>query len=150
MDDRITAGRPINVLIVDDDPDHVFLVTRVLQSDNFNNPINTFRDGNSILQFLKTGLDADRCYCILLDLGLPDMNGTEVLAAIKADPKLRLIPVIILSSHNDPGTVHKCHMLGCSHFISKPVDREKLLAVVRELGYFIRLVEVPLYARKAS
>jgi CheY-like chemotaxis protein len=82
-------------------------------------------------------------YLILLDIRLPKIDGIEVLRRIKSDPELRKLPVIMLTTTDDAREVDRCHQLGCSVYIQKPVDYAKFTEAVRSLGLFIKLLLVP-------
>jgi CheY-like chemotaxis protein len=84
-----------------------------------------------------------RCYLLLLDIKMPKVDGVEVLRQIKSDPELRKIPVIMLTTTDDPREVDRCHTLGCSSYIAKPVDYDKFVMAIRQLGLFLAIVEVP-------
>jgi CheY-like chemotaxis protein len=74
---------------------------------------------------------------------MPKVDGVEVLRRLKADPELRKIPVIMLTTTDDPREVDRCHALGCNSYIVKPVDYEKFAEAIKNLGLFISLVKVP-------
>jgi CheY-like chemotaxis protein len=80
---------------------------------------------------------------LLLDIRMPKVDGVEVLRQLKEDPLLRKIPVIMLTTTDDPREVERCHLLGCSNYIVKPVDYESYASAVNNLGHFILLVKVP-------
>lgn len=82
-------------------------------------------------------------YLLLLDIRMPKVDGIEVLRQIKSDPELRKIPVIVLTTTDDPREVEHCHALGCSNYVVKPVDYEKFAEAIKQFGLFIALVQVP-------
>jgi CheY-like chemotaxis protein len=82
-------------------------------------------------------------YLILLDIRMPKVDGIEVLRRVKADPDLRKIPVIMLTTTDDHREVERCHQLGCSVYIQKPVDYDKFAEAIRRLGLFVTLLLVP-------
>jgi CheY-like chemotaxis protein len=88
-------------------------------------------------------LEADQNYLVLLDIRMPKVDGVEVLRRIKADPELRRLPVIMLTTTDDAREVSRCHELGCSVYLQKPVDYEKFAEAMRRLGLFIMLMQVP-------
>ena len=136
------------LLIVDDDDGHALLVRDNLREAGLSNPLLHFKDGQAILDFLfQRGLGVKRqegqSYLLLLDIRMPKVDGVEVLRQIEADPELRKLPVIILTTTDDPREVERCHALGCSVYIQKPVDYGRFVEAVKSLGLFIRLVLVP-------
>jgi CheY-like chemotaxis protein len=136
------------VLIAEDDEGHAILVQQTLRDAGLGNPIHHFVDGQAILDYLlRRGPGAhrevDRAYVLLLDIRMPKVNGVEVLHQIKAHPELRKLPVIMLTTTDDPREVVRCHELGCSVYIQKPVDYDKFSEAIRRLGLFIMLLLVP-------
>ncbi|HAM73283.1 MAG TPA: hypothetical protein DCM86_16745 [Verrucomicrobiales bacterium] len=136
------------ILIVDDDEGHRYLVQQNLKRGGLQAPLQCFEDGQAILDFLfARGPGPHRTqgesYLLLLDIRMPKVDGIEVLRQVKADPELRKLPVIILTTTDDPREVLRCHELGCSVYIQKPVSYDKLADAVRQLGVFINLLIVP-------
>lgn len=136
------------VLIAEDDEGHAILVQQTLRDAGLNNPIRHFRDGQTILDFLlRRGpgphRETSQSYVLLLDIRMPKVNGVEVLAQIKSHAELRKLPVIMLTTTDEPREVMRCHELGCNVYIQKPVDCEKFSEAVRRLGRFIMLLLVP-------
>ncbi len=136
------------LLIADDDPGHARLIEKNLARAGLGNPILRFENGQKILDFLLgQGAGAHRApevpYLLLLDIRMPQVDGVEVLRQIKADPELRKMPVIVLTTTDDPREVERCHALGCNNYIVKPVDYDKFAEAIKQLGLFIALVQVP-------
>src|SRR6185503_15578179 len=108
----------------------------------------TSPDGQAIWDFLfcrgsGPHREGNQSYVLLLDIRMPKVNGVEVLRQMKADTELRKLPVIMLTTTDDPGEVRRCHELGCSVYIQKPVDYDKFSEAIRRLGLFIMLLQVP-------
>jgi CheY-like chemotaxis protein len=82
-------------------------------------------------------------YLLLLDIRMPKVDGVEVLRQLKQDGELRKIPVIILTTTDDPREVERCHTIGCASYIVKPVDYNKFAEAIKGLGLYISLVQVP-------
>jgi CheY-like chemotaxis protein len=138
----------VMILIADDDAGHARLIEKNLQRVGLNNSIIRFENGQEILDFLlRRGkgpkLTPDTAYLLLLDIRMPKVDGVEVLRQIKADPELCKLPVIMLTTTDDPREVSRCHGLGCNNYIVKPVDYEKFSEAIKQLGLFISLVQVP-------
>lgn len=136
------------ILVADDDVGHLRLIEKNLQRAGLNNPVEIFSDGQGVLDFLKgrdpaRRLEPDRAYLLLLDIRMPKVDGIDVLREIKADAELKRMPVCMLSTTDDPREVDRCHEIGCSNYIVKPVDYEKFASAIRQLGLFISLVKVP-------
>lgn len=144
--------QPLTILLADDDPGHVALVERNLRRSGIVNGFLTFPDGQYVLDFLFGNGDAprhvpERPYVLLLDIRMPRVDGIEVLRRVKADEELRRMPVIMLTTTDDPIEVAHCHELGCSNYIVKPVDSIRFVEMIQRLGLFLKIVEVPPLAR---
>lgn len=140
--------KEIVILIADDDAGHIRLIEKNLMRAGLNNPIVRFENGQEILDYLFRRGDGakrihDKSHLLLLDIRMPKVDGVEVLRQIKADAELKKIPVIMLTTTDDPREVDRCHALGCSTYIVKPVDYEKFSEAIKNLGLFIGLVQVP-------
>ena len=136
------------ILIVEDDDGHALLTEKNLRRAGIRNEMLRFKDGQEILDFLfRKGEGRKRenqaAYLLLLDIRIPKIDGVEVLRQIKQDGELRKIPVIMLTTMDDPREVEACHQLGCSHYIVKPVEYDKFAEVLRQLGLFLKIVQVP-------
>jgi len=145
--------RQVVILIAEDDIGHARLIEKNLARAGLNNPIIRFENGQTILDFLfRRGgppkRNTDTPYLLLLDIRMPQVDGAEVLRQVKEDKELRKIPVIMLTTTNDPREVERCHALGCSSYIVKPVDYDKFADGIKNLGLFISLVEVPQISAK--
>jgi CheY-like chemotaxis protein len=138
----------VTIIIVDDDLGHAMLIEKNLTRSGLTNPIIKFKDGQEVLDFLfRQGNGQQRkhhqAYLMLLDIRMPKVDGIEVLRQVKEDPELKKMPVIMLTTTDDPREVEKCHTLGCSNFIVKPVDSDRFIDSIRQLGLFLTIVEVP-------
>ncbi len=136
------------ILIAEDDAGHARLIEKNLGRAGLNNEIHRFENGQAILDFLfhrgsGPHLSPEVPYLILLDIRMPKVDGVEVLRQVKADPGLRRIPVIMLTTTDDPREVERCHDIGCSSYIVKPVDYDKFAEAIKSLGLYISLVQVP-------
>jgi CheY-like chemotaxis protein len=136
------------ILIADDDDGHAFLVEENLRRAGVNTTFLRFADGQEVLDFLfrrtaATVFEPTQSYLLLLDIRMPKVDGVAVLKQIKADPELRKLPVIILTTTEDPREVDRCHALGCNVYIHKPVSYETFARALAELGKFVALVKVP-------
>ncbi len=132
------------VLIVDDDEGHAILIRANLEAAGLRNRIEHFRDGQAILDFFfKAPPPVTDTYLILLDIRMPKVDGIEVLRRIKADPALRKLPVIMLTTTDDSRDVVRCHELGCNVYMQKPVDYDRFSEAIRRLGQFVPLLHVP-------
>ncbi len=141
---------PINILMADDDEDDRLLTLDALKESRVLNNLYCVEDGVELLEFLRREgkysdpKDAPRPSLILLDLNMPRKDGREALQEIKADPSLRGIPVVILTTSKEEEDMLKGYDLGCASYITKPVNFEGLVDLMRALGrYWIEFVELP-------
>ncbi|OHD70943.1 MAG: two-component system response regulator [Spirochaetes bacterium RBG_16_49_21] len=139
----------IDILLVEDNSSDVELTLRAFKKHNIINPIHVVSDGAEALEFLfANGRYAGRRESrnpkvILLDLKLPKVNGLEVLKKIKEDESTRLIPVVVLTSSREEQDIIQSYKLGVNSFIVKPVDFEKFIDAVRNLGMYWLLMNQP-------
>jgi CheY-like chemotaxis protein len=140
------TGNEIEILIVEDNPDDLEMALRALHKAHLANHIQAVRDGAEALEFLfAQGAYAGRKVehgprVILLDLKLPKVDGLEVLRRVKADPRTKLIPVVVLTSSKEAPDVAECYKLGVNSYIVKPVNFERFAAAVSELGMYWMLL----------
>ena len=143
----MSMTKEVVILIADDDLGHVRLIEKNLQRAGLHNPIQRFENGQDILDFLfgRNGRSRAKgaAYLLLLDIRMPKVDGVEVLRQIKGDAELKKIPVIMLTTTDDPREVERCHGLGCSNYIVKPVDYDKFADAIKQFGLFVALVQVP-------
>lgn len=141
------AGRPVDILLVEDNPGDVRLTREALNENKVNNNLYVAADGVEALAFLRREgvyTDAPRPHLILLDLNLPRRDGREVLADIKADPKLMTIPVVVLTTSEDEADVLRSYNLHANCFITKPLDLDRFLTVVRSVeDFWFSIVRLP-------
>ena len=140
---------PITILLADDDPDDRRLTQDAFAESRLANDLRCVEDGQELLDYLRRdgrfqGEQAPRPGLILLDLNMPRMDGREALQAIKADPSLRSIPIVVLTTSKSEEDVFRSYDLGVNSFITKPVSFQSLVEVVRVLGhYWFEIVELP-------
>ena len=112
------------------------------------NPIIHVRDGQEALDYVRregrySGRPPDEVLLVLLDINMPKVDGIEVLRQLKASDRQGKVPVIMLTTTDDPRDVERCYELGCSVYITKPVGYEAFVEAVRRLGLFLQIVEMP-------
>lgn len=140
-------GKPVEILLVEDNPGDVRLTEEALREAKMRNNLHVVGDGEAALRFLhREGEfgDAPRPDLVLLDLNLPKKGGQEVLSEIKADPGLRRIPVVILTTSKAEEDILKSYDLHANCYITKPVDFEQFIRVVRSIEEFwLTVVKLP-------
>lgn len=136
------------VLLVEDDPNDVELTLRALGKHNLANRVFVVRDGEEALDYLYRrgafdGRDDGDPVVVLLDLKLPKVDGLEVLREIKSDPRLRDLPVVVLTSSREHADLVRAYELGTNAYVVKPVDFEQFQEAVRQLGLFWAVLNEP-------
>lgn len=133
--------QPVEILLVEDDPRDVEMTQRAFKKAKFTNPLHVVEDGAEALDFIFATGSYAACKdwrlpdLILLDLKLPKISGIEVLQRIKADPRTRDIPVIVLTASQDNGDAAACRALGVQTYLVKPVDFRNLSEVTPQLPF---------------
>ena len=136
------SSHPVDILIVEDSAEDLELALRALRKANLALRIEVARDGQDALDFLFcTGAHVDRQVedrpgVVLLDLKLPKVDGLEVLRRLKADPRLQLIPVVLLTSSKEDRDIHESYQLGVNSYVVKPVEFNTLMKTVERLGLY--------------
>ena len=137
----------IHVLLIEDDPGDVLITREAFAENKVRNHLSVVNDGVKALQFLRREADyadAPRPDLILLDLNLPRMDGHEVLAHIRSDADLQRIPVVILTTSDAEEDVLRSYDLHANAYVTKPVDFERFLTVVRQIDdFFVTVVKLP-------
>ena len=138
----------VTILLAEDDPGHARLIEKNLRRSNVANSIIKASDGQQVIDYLfstgqYTGYKHASPLLVLLDLNMPVLDGYQVLERMKADERTRRIPVIILTTTDDNREVSRCYDLGCSVYVTKPVDYEQFTDAIRKIGLFLSIVSVP-------
>jgi CheY-like chemotaxis protein len=138
---------PIDVLLVEDDPGDTLMIREAFEHNKVSNSLATVTDGVEAMRYLRREgpyADAPRPDLILLDLNLPRKDGREVLAEIKADEALRSIPVVVLTTSQAEEDVLRSYQLHANAYVTKPVDFDRFIAVVRQIDeFFVTVVKLP-------
>ncbi len=140
------------ILMVEDNPNDAELTLEALGEHNLANDVLWVRDGEEALDYLHCrgkyeGCDCSELAVILLDLKLPKVDGLEVLRAIKSDPRLKLVPVVVLTSSREERDLVESYQLGVNAYVVKPVDFGEFMKAVEELGVFWAIINEPPPAR---
>jgi CheY-like chemotaxis protein len=147
------AIEPLAIVLAEDDDGHASLVQRNLERAGLADGLRRLRDGQEALDYLRaegnyTGRDTSQSLLLLLDIKMPRVDGVEVLRQLKADPRTALIPVIMLTTTDDPREIQRCYELGCSVYITKPVDYQGFVEAIKRLGLFLQVVRLPENVRR--
>jgi CheY-like chemotaxis protein len=139
---------PPTLLLVEDDPGHARLIERNLQRAHLPFAIVLLRDGQAALDYLfpsqeASGANHPQPSLVLLDLNLPGCSGVDILTRLKRDAQTKHIPVIVLTTTDDPHEIAQCYALGCNAYLTKPVEYDQFVAVFQYLGWLLTAIEVP-------
>ena len=141
------AVDPIEILLVEDDPGDVLMTTEALADSKIANRLHVVNNGEEALAFLRREGQYETCPrpdLVLLDLNLPRMDGREVLEIVKADPTLRRIPIVVLTTSYAEEDVVRSYDLHANAYVTKPVDFEQFVSVVRQIDdFYITVVKLP-------
>jgi len=143
-------GKPISILVAEDDPDDRLLMEEALEENRLANNLHFVEDGEQLMDYLhhrgqySDPGQAPRPSLILLDLNMPRKDGREALQEIKTDPKLRQIPIVIMTTSKAEEDILRTYDLGVSSFISKPVTFQSMVEIMKMLGrYWFEIVDLP-------
>jgi len=138
------VSNPVKIVMVEDDHGHAKLIEKNIRRANISNDIVHFDSGQPALDYLFSDeVRANGPMLILLDLNLPDMQGTDILAEVKKDERLKRAPVVVLTTTDDKTEIQRCYDLGCNVYITKPVDYESFAGAIRQLGLFLSVMQAP-------
>ena len=142
------AAESMVILLAEDDEGHALLVKRNLVRADIANEVVHVTDGQKALDFVRCeGQYAARAtglpLLLMLDINMPCLDGLQVLQQIKANESTAKIPVIMLTTTDDPREIERCYEMGCSVYITKPVQYEQFVEAVKRLGLFLQVVRVP-------
>lgn len=144
-----TLRQSILIMLVEDDEGHQVLIRENLRAGGVVNDVIHMRDGQEALDYLmrrgkwQDPAKSPRPGLILLDIKMPKMDGFSVLEKVKADPQLRLIPVLMLTSTDDQVEVNRCYTLGANSYVVKPISYDAFQERVKALGFFLDIVRFP-------
>ena len=136
----------VSIVMIEDDEGHARLIEKNIRRAGILNDITHFVDGTTAVDYLWEAPNGPRLNgpaLVLLDLNLPDMSGTDILAKIKSDDTLKRTPVVVLTTTDDKVEVQRCYDLGCNVYITKPVNYENFADAIRQLGLFLSVIQVP-------
>lgn len=141
-------AEPLTILLAEDDEGHASLIERNLRRAGLVNGFHRVQDGQEALDWIygvgpHAGNGLNTSILLLLDIKMPRVDGVEVLHRIKSDPRTEAIPVIMLTTTDDPREIERCYHLGCNVYVTKPVAYETFVEAIKRLGLFLQIVQVP-------
>jgi CheY-like chemotaxis protein len=151
----MATPQSVNIILIEDDDGHATLVERNLRRAGLANGFVRLKDGQEALDHFNgpnacpIGPDAHPCV-VLLDIKMPRVDGIEVLRQLKANPRTSPLPVIMLTTTDDPREIERCYQLGCNVYITKPVEYDAFIEAIRRLGFFLQVVKLPPAAQGKS
>ncbi len=137
--------RPIEILLIEDDPGDVLLTTEAFQASKVTNVLRVVSDGAEAIEHLRAHAEAGTAPdLVLLDLNLPKVSGPEILEFIKTDPRLRRIPVVVLTTSAAEEDIVRTYDRHANAYVTKPVDVDRFLDVVRQIDdFYLTVVQLP-------
>lgn len=133
----------MQIVLAEDDDGHATLIRRNLERVGLINVFVRLRDGQEALDYLLGPEGCSGPCLLLLDVNMPRIDGIEVLRQLRADARTATLPIIMLTTTDDPREVQRCYQLGCNVYVTKPVDHHAFIEAVRRLGLFLQVVKVP-------
>ena len=138
----------VTILIAEDDEGHAELILEQLQSAGVSNETIRFRDGQKLWDYLmaagrRTSRHDGHGFLLLLDIVMPGMDGLEVLRRIKTAKQWHYLPIIMLTTTNDPREIESSYTLGCNCYITKPMEYERFTEMLKQLDLFLMVVQKP-------
>ena len=168
----MSHGETVSIVLIEDDDGHATLVERNLRRAGISNGFVRFRDGQQALDYffgpastststaqaevgravplVRPAREELTNFVVLLDLKMPRVDGFEVLRRLKESPQTAAVPVIVLTTTDDPREITRCYELGCNVYITKPVEYDAFIEAVRRLGFFLQVVKLPPGQRLAA
>ncbi|WP_034296904.1 response regulator [Herbaspirillum sp. RV1423] len=142
----------VGIVLVEDDDGHALLVEKNLRRAGLSNGFLRLKDGQEALDYFfnATGAPVQQRFeslVVLLDVNMPRVSGVEVLKRMKENEATSSIPVIMLTTTDDPREIERCYEYGCNLYITKPVEYDAFIEAVRRLGFFLQIIKVPSMVR---
>ena len=145
----------VGILLVEDDDGHALLVEKNLRRAGLSNGFLRLKDGQEALDYFFNGegvpaRERFESLVVLLDVNMPRVSGVDVLKRLKENESTAAIPIIMLTTTDDPREIERCYDYGCNLYITKPVEYEAFIEAVRRLGFFLQIIKVPPVGRGAA
>ena len=140
---------PIVIVYAEDDDGHAALIERNLRRAGLSNGFVRLRDGQEALDYFQpgnactSGADRPSTCVLLLDIKMPRVDGIEVLRQLKGNVATASLPIIMLTTTDDPRDIQRCYELGCNVYVTKPVEYEPFVEAIKRLGFFLQVVKLP-------
>lgn len=144
------------IILVEDDDGHALLVEKNLRRAGMVSPLLRLRDGEEALDYFFAGSGGRPAHStfshpvVLLDVNMPKIDGVEVLRQLKTDPATAMLPIIMLTTTDDPREIARCYEFGCNIYVTKPVVYGAFVEAVQRLGCFLQVVQLPQSGKEGS
>jgi CheY-like chemotaxis protein len=141
-------NKEVKIVLTEDDKGHATLIKKNLKRAGIKNEIIHFTNGQDSLDyFFKKGDGLKRKsgtpHLLLLDIKMPGINGLEVLSQLEKDSELQKMPIIMITTTDNPIEIERCHKIGCNSYITKPVDYGKFVEAIKQLGIYLSVIQIP-------
>ena len=151
----MSDNNAVGILLVEDEDGQAMLVEKNLRRAGLSNNFLRLKDGQEALDYFFEADGAAKPLAfeqlvVLLDVNMPRVNGVEVLKRLKEINTTASIPIVMLTTTDDPREIERCYEYGCNLYITKPVEYESFIEAVRRLGFFLQIIKVPNTARPAQ
>lgn len=149
------AAESVTIVLAEDDDGQASLVERNIRRAGFTNGFLRMRDGQEALDFFRgegdfAGKPAPSTVVLLLDINMPRIDGIEVLKQLRENKETETVPVIMLTTTDNPKEIERCYQLGCNVYITKPVEPEAFIESIKRLGFFLQVVKLPKNGKAAK
>ncbi len=134
-----------SIVMVEDDEGHARLIEKNLRRAGIGNELRHIGNGAVAMDYFFREENKNKHHntLVLLDLNLPEIDGYEILKRLKSEPDTRAIPIIVLTTTDNPNEIERCYQLGCNVYITKPVEYDNFSDAIRKLGLMLAIVKVP-------
>jgi CheY-like chemotaxis protein len=151
----MNENNEVGILLVEDDDGQALLVEKNLRRAGLSNNFLRLKDGQEALDYFFDGAGVAKALpfeqmVVLLDVNMPRVGGVDVLRRLKDNVHTASIPIVMLTTTDDPREIERCYEYGCNLYITKPVEYEAFIEAVRRLGFFLQIIKVPSTGRPAS
>lgn len=149
------SAETVTIVLAEDDDGQASLVERNIRRAGFTNGFTRLRDGQEALDYFRgqgefAGKPAPSTVVLLLDINMPRIDGIEVLKQLRETPETETVPVIMLTTTDNPKEIERCYQLGCNVYITKPVEPEAFIESIKRLGFFLQVVKLPKNGKAAK
>lgn len=149
------APETVTIVLAEDDDGQASLVERNIRRAGFTNGFVRLKDGQEALDFFRgegeyAGKPMPSTVVLLLDINMPRIDGIEVLKQLRASKETETVPVIMLTTTDNPKEIDRCYQLGCNVYITKPVEPEAFIESIKRLGFFLQVVKLPKNGKAAQ